>query len=281
MRWREKAAMTEVLVVTKGHPYDYSGFHAMFDANAAIVATCVEQPAAQVVLRPENVAGYDVVVFYDMWGIPSDSDGAPSATPPSDYVNSIEALLEAGRGLVLLNHALVQWPQWPLWREISGTTFRLTEGQVDGRTVPGSGYRGGAGEPHRNALQRLTPVDPTHPVVAGLEGGFELTDEVYLRTPLAETPDIVPLLRSDYAFTAANFNPPPLAPQAQREAWTHPDGDGVVVWAKRTRNSPVVACEPGDGPPAYANPAFRRLLANAIAWVASGEARGWAREQGW
>ena len=266
-----------VLVVAKGHPYDHNGFHAIFDDNEDLVSTFVEQPAAQIMLRPENVAPYDAVLFYDMWGIPTDPTSSASAEPPPAYVEAIEALLASGKGLVLLNHALVQWPMWPLWREISGTTFRLTAGEVNGRTVPGSGYRGGAGEPHRNATHRLSPVNPRHPVTRGLEGGFEITDELYLRTPLAATPDIVPLLSSDYAFTPANFNPPPLAPKSEQETWAHGDGDNVIVWAKRTRNSPVVASEAGDGPAAYANPHFRRLVDNALKWVASDEARAWAR----
>lgn len=267
----------QVLVVTKGHPFDRNAFHAMFDANPDIITTFVEQPAAQVMLRPEHIAPYDAVVFYDMWGIPLDPTSSANALPPKAYVEAIEALLDSGKGLVLLNHALVQWPQWPLWREISGSTFMLAEGELQGRRVPGSGYRGGAGEPHRNATHRLTPVDGAHPVVAGLDQGFEITDELYLRMPL-NSPDTVPLLVSDYRFTQANFNPPPLAPKAQQDAWVHPEGDNVIVWVKRSRGSPVVACEAGDGPAAYANPGFRRLLSNAIAWVASEPARTWARQ---
>ena len=267
----------QVLVVTKGHPFDRNAFHAMFDENREVVTTFVEQPAAQVMLRPEHVRFYDVVVFYDMWGVTLDPASSADGLPSAEYIGAIEALLDRGKGLVLLNHALVQWPLWPLWREVSGSTFMLAEGELQGRRVPGSGYRGGAGEPHRNATHRLTPVDAAHPVVAGLDQGFEITDELYLRTPLV-SPDIVPLLVSDYRFTQANFNPPPLAPRAQQDAWVHPDGDNVIVWAKRSRNSPVVACEAGDGPAAYANPAFRRLLRNAMAWVASEPARAWARQ---
>ena len=267
---------SEVLVVTKGHPFDQNAFHAMFDANPDIVATFVEHPAAQVILRPENITAYDAVVFYDMMGIPMGPDSLASAQPPVDYVKSIEALLDRGVGLVLLNHALVQWPLWPLWQEITGSTFRLTQGEVNGVVVPGSGYRGGGGEPYRNATHRLSPVGTSHPVTRGLEAGFEITDELYLRTPLPETADIVPLLKSDYAFTQANFNPPPLAPPTEQETWAHEDGDNVIVWARRARNSPVVASEAGDGPAAYSNPDFQRLLANAITWVASDDARAWA-----
>lgn len=265
------------LIVTKGHPFDYSAFHAIFDENLDLDSTFVEQPAAQVLLRPENIEPYDAIVFYDMWGVPMGPGSEVNAIPSPDYVRSVEALLEGGKGLVLLNHALVQWPHWPLWRQISGTTFRLARGEMNGIEVPGSGFRGGAGEPQRNARHRLAPLVVGHPVLAGLETGFEITDELYLRTPLPTGDDIVPLLKSDFVFNQKNFTPPPLAPQAERANWSHPDGDGVIVWAKRTRNSPVIACEAGDGPAAYANPQFRRLLSNAIHWVASDDGRAWAR----
>ena len=273
--------MVNLLVVTRGHRYDYNGFREMFDENRAIDATFVDQPAAQIIMRPENVAAYDAVLFYDMWGLPGwlvSSD----PVPPADYVRSIEAMLDSGKGLVLLNHALAGWPAWPLWRELSGTTFRMEPGVVDGQEVPPSGYRcDGFGETtgHHSATHRLTPDNPSHPVVAGLEGGFEITDELYLRMPMAESDDIVPLLRSDFSFTAENFNPLPSAVSPGQE-WTHPEGNDVIVWAKRVRNSPIIASEAGDCPAAYANPSFRRLLGNTISWVASDEARAWARRAG-
>jgi hypothetical protein len=40
-----------------------------------------------------------------------------------------------------------------------------------------------------------------------------------------------------------------------------------------------VASEAGDGPLAYANPAFRQFLHNAIKWVASDQAKAWARSR--
>ncbi|MDA0339453.1 MAG: ThuA domain-containing protein, partial [Proteobacteria bacterium] len=255
-----------VLVVTKGHPFDYNSFYAIFDESDELNATVVEQPAAQVMLRPENVSAYDAVVFYDMWGTETDG-GANFVSPPDDYVKTINALVESGMGMVLLNHATVQWPAWPYWREITGTSFMLTEGELYGETAPGSGYRGGGGEPERNATHRLIPVDPTHPVCAGLEAGFEITDELYIKTAgFEDDRDILPLFRSDYDFVKENFNPPPLAPAEEQANWDHPRGSNLITWAKRTGNSPVVATESGDGPLAYANPAFRLFLTNAIKW---------------
>lgn len=266
-----------VLLVSKGHDYDHDAFLDMFRELTEFEVTLVEQPAAQVILRPGNVQAYDAVLFYDMCGIPGIGlrhDGAnDTGVPPDDYVRSIEALLARGTGIVMLNHATVSWPEWPLWREISGTSFMLRSGTLDGRQVPGSGYRGGHG-PHPNATLHLVPQGE-HPVLAGLEDGFDITDELYLKSPQFEA-RVVPLLRGDYAFVAGNFTPPPLAPAAEQANWSHPEGSDLLVWANAAGASPVVASDLGDGPAAFGNPQFRKLLGNALRWVASAEARIWA-----
>ena len=173
-----------VLIVSKGHDFNHDAFLDMFTDMDGIQATLVQQPAAQVLLRPENIAHYDAVLFYDMSGIPGIGllhDGAnDTGIPPDGYRASIEALVERGTGLVLLNHATVSWPLWPLWRQISGTSFMLQRGELDGVKVPGSGYRGGHG-PFPNPSLRLVP-QCEHPVLDGLQEGFEITDEIYLKT---------------------------------------------------------------------------------------------------
>lgn len=271
-------AQTRVLLVSRGHDYDHNAFLEMIRSLPDIDATLVEQPAAQVLLRPENVTAYDAVLFYDMSGIAGAGllhDGAAdSGVPPPDYVRSIEALLQRGTGIVLLNHATVSWPEWPLWRRISGSSFMLRSGELEGEVVPGSGYRGGHG-PFPNPTLRLLPQGQ-HPVLEGLEDGFEITDEIYLKTPGFES-RVVPLLRGDYPFVAENFTPPPLAPAEEQANWAHPPGSDLLVWANAAGASPVVASDLGDGPAAFANPQFRRLLGNALHWVASEEARRWAK----
>ena len=270
---------TNVLIVSKGHDFDHNAFLAMFDDMAGVNATLVQQPAAQTLLRPDNAGAYDAVLFYDMSGIPGIGllhDGAnDTGIPPEQYRASIEALLDRGTGLVLLNHATVSWPLWPLWREITGTSFMLQAGELDGAPVPGSGYRGGHG-PHPNPTLRLVP-QCEHPVLAGLQDGFEITDEIYLKTPGFES-GVAPLLRGDYDFVGENFTPPPLAPPEEQANWNHPPGSDLVVWANRIGSSPVVASDVGDSPAAFGNPSFRRLVGNALRWVASEEARIWARD---
>ncbi len=266
-----------VLVVTKGHAFDHDAFLAMFDAMPDVEPTLVDQPAAQAVLQPEFVGDYDAVLFYDMSGIPgiglNHDRASADGLPPSSYRLAIESLLERGTGLVLLNHATVSWPHWPLWRRISGSSFMLRRGPLWGAEVPGSGYRGGHGPLPAPTLRLLPQV--AHPVLEGLESGFEITDEIYLKTPGFESA-VLPLLRGDYAFVAENFSPPPLAPPEEQADWQHPPGSDLLVWANAAGRSPVVASDLGDGPSAYGNPDFRRLLGNALRWVASEPARSWA-----
>lgn len=271
---------TKLLVVSKGHDYDHNSFLAMLQALPNIDSTLVEQPAAQVVLHPDNIKSYDAVLFYDMCGIPGAGlthDGADEQGQPSSrYRSAIESLVDNGTGLILLNHATVSWPNWPLWRTITGSSFMLQQGELHGKTVPGSGYRGGHG-PHPNPTLRLKP-DGQHPVLEGLEAGFEITDEIYLKTSDFES-NVVPLMRGEYNFVASNFTPPPLAPPEEQAAWDHPPGSDLIVWAHSAHNSPVVVSDVGDGPPAYENPAYQRLISNAVHWVASKEAQQWARQQ--
>ena len=268
-----------VLIVSKGHAYAHDSFLAMFETMAAITTTLVEQPAAQTVLLHDGDA-YDVVFFYDMSGIPDvglkHDNANNSGIPPEPYVAAIERLLQRGTGLLLVNHATVSWPLWPLWREIHGSSFMLAQGELEGQLVPGSGYRGGHG-PLPSATIDLLP-QCEHPVLEGLAEGFSITDELYLKTASYEA-NVLPLLRGDYEFVAANFSPPPLAPSEEQANWTHPPGSDLIVWARACRNAPVVVSDVGDSPLAYDDPAYRRLIENSLRWLASSEARRWAQSQ--
>jgi len=231
-------------------------------------------------LKPENVARFDAVLFYDMSGIANaglvHDDSNDTGQPTDDYRQSIEALVASGKGIVMLNHATCSWPDWPLWRQIHGSSFMLTEGEVFGDTVPGSGYAGGHG-PLPNPSFTLSPVNASHPVTAGLEDGLTLADEIYLKSNNFEA-NVLPLMRSDYDYVSSNFTAPPMAPAEQQEGWSHPKGSNLVVWANAAKNSPVVASDIGDSPGAFENPGFQRLLKNALQWVASKEARQWAKQ---
>ena len=277
---RGRGAVIELLIVSKGHEFAHDSFLAMFNDMSDINPTLVQQPAAQVVLQPENVNAYDGVCFYDMCGIPNvglTHDGAHNTgVPPADYVQAIESLLDTGMGMLLVNHATVSWPLWPLWRDIHGSSFMLSSGDLNGETVPGSGYRGGHG-PLENATIKLTP-ETQHPVLSGLEDGFDITDELYLKLD-RYGPHVQPLMRGQYDFVRENFTPPPLASAEEQANWEHPPGSDLIVWTNACRRSPVVVSDVGDSPLAYDDANYRRLIENAIHWLASDEAKAWAQAQ--
>jgi type 1 glutamine amidotransferase len=260
------------LLITKGHPFERDAFFKMFESWSDIACTAVEQPAAQAFFDPELARSWDAFVFYDMPGIEFRPDGPVFHDPPAQLKENFLELIEAGQGLVFLHHALAGWPTWPEYADILGGRFLYRPASLRGAQWPDSGYR-------HEISHRVSVVDPKHPVVAGLGEGFEILDEVYL-CPVFEA-DVVPLLRSDHAFVDSNFYSSARAVRGEmfsREGWSHPPGSNLIGWAQRRGRSPIVTLTCGDGPDAYANPAFRKLVGNAIRWVASPEAHKWAAE---
>lgn len=252
-----------VLVVTKGHPFERDAFFGTLETITDLAFTAVEQPAAQVFFEPARAAEWDAFLLYDMPGVDF-TKGAParSVDPPERLREQMTALVERGCGLVFLHHAVAGWPTWPAYHDWAGARFLYTPGPVRGRDYPDSGYR-------FDVEHTLTPVDPSHPVVAGLEQGFSLRDECYL-CPVFED-DVIPLLRSDYRFNDENFHSSAQAVAGRmgsREGWSHPPGSNLAAWARSLGPTRTVTILAGDGPAAYQNEGFRRLLANALRWVA-------------
>ncbi len=265
-------APLNVLLVTKGHPFERDAFHAVFDAFDDMAVTAVEQPAAEYFFDPEAAAGFDAIVCYDMPGIQfRPGQGPLFVDPPERLVEGFRNLLDAGKGLVFLHHALAGWPSWDEYARILGGRFLYEPANLLGRDCSDSGY-------HHAVTHRVSPVG-THPVTASVADGFEITDEVYLGEVFED--DVVPLLRSDYAFEAENFYSASRALRGQmfsNEGWPHPPGSNLIAWARREGRSPLVYFAAGDDPVAYENPGFRSVLGDAIRWVASQDARAWAKE---
>ena len=259
-----------VLVVTRGHPFDRNGFFAVFEANADIEWSHAEHPAAQLLFMPDIARRYDCFVLYDMPGINFQAGGPPEFfDPPASHVANVQALLEDGHPLVILHHACAAWPTWPQWAEIVGSHFLYQPGDSRGQAMPDSGYV-------LDVTHTVSPV-AEHPITDGVDA-FELTDELYLAPVF--TDDVTPLFVSDYDFVDSNFYSADRAVRGElnaRDGWAHPPGSNLVGWIKRAGNSPVVYLQFGDGPAAYENPNYRRVLANAIAWACSSEAAEWAR----
>jgi type 1 glutamine amidotransferase len=261
-----------VLVAAKGHPYLRDSFMAMFDALPGVACTLVEQPAVQRLMTPEGMAGFDALVLYDMPGLDFAAPDPPGyVEPDAAFKAGFLRLLDERIGVVALHHAIAGWPAWDDYAELLGGRFLYKPGPLRGVEGPDSGYR-------HDVRHRASVLDPGHPVVAGLPETFELNDELYLGEVFEDL--VTPLLASDAAFTRDNFYSATQAVGGRmfsNEGWEHGPGSRLIGWTKRARNSPLVYLQPGDGPPTYENPHYRRLIENAIRWVASPEAKAWAR----
>ena len=256
-----------VLVAAKGHPYLRDPFMAVFDDLPGIACTLVEQPAAALLMTREGMEGFDALVLYDMPGLDFAADPKPGyVEPDAAFKSGFEALLTQGKGVVALHHALAGWPAWPQYGEWLGGCFLYRPGELRGEAKLDSGYR------HDVAYEAVAVAD--HPVLAGLPPRFPLTDELYLAEVFEDA--VTPLLRADHPFTREGFHSAAHAVAGRmydNEGWDHPPGSNLIGWIKRAINSPLVYLQPGDGPPTYQSPHYRRLVENAIRWVASPEAR--------
>jgi type 1 glutamine amidotransferase len=251
-----------ILLVTKGHPFDKEAFFQIFDQMEEVNWTHVEQPAAQVFFDVKHADQYDAFVIYDMPGIEFNHNSPPTFTePPSEYKKNLLELINKGHGFVFLHHAIAGWPLWDDYAEILGGRFLYMPGSLRGKDLPDSGYRHG--------VEHMVKVVRDHPVTQGVPMEFPITDELYLSQVFEDS--IQPLLVSDYQFTAENFYSAAKAvaegKMFDNDGWTHASGSKYVGWSREPENSRIVYLQCGDDSMAYANVNFRKLVSNAIGWV--------------
>ena len=193
----------EVLLSTKGHPFQKGPFFGLFDSLMAegINNTSVEMPAARLFYKPANAKPYDVIVDYSMQGVGfGRKAGDPAPEAPEEFKRDIVELMEQGtHGFVFLHHHACSWPSWPEYAEIVGGRFLYYPDDLRGKAMPDSGYLLGV-----NSTYVVT--QPDHPVTAGLPASFDLQDELYLAPYFEE--DVVPLIRSNFDFRDQNFFSP-------------------------------------------------------------------------
>jgi uncharacterized protein len=260
-----------VLVVTAGHRFEAEPFFAMFDADAGIRWEGAEQPAAMDCFGADKAGTWDAIVMYDMPGIKFVDGESVLIDPPGDFRRRFTEMLDAGQGFVFLHHAMSAWPSWPEYADIIGGRFHYTPGELHGQLWPDSGY-------HFDVTHHVQITEPGHPICQGVPDGFELTDELYLVPILTDS--LTPLLRTDAPMTSDHFYSAALAIKKRyndRTGWHHPPTSPLLGWVKTAGRSPVAYLQPGHGPTAYANPNYRRLVANAIRWAASPAAHQWAQ----
>jgi type 1 glutamine amidotransferase len=143
---------------------------------------------------------------------------------------NLREFVESGKGVVVLHHALLNYQKWPWWyQEAVGGSYRL---QRDG-DVPSSTVKDGQ-------EMTVTPAD-SHPITASV-GPFHIVDESYKRMWMS--PRARALLTTD-----------------------NPNSDHALAWLSPNPDFRVVAIQLGHGPSAFANPAYRSLVHNAILWA--------------
>lgn len=264
--------LPNLLVATKGHPFDKAAFFGLFDRLQGVTWTHVEQPAAARLLGTEAAQDFSAIVFYDLPGLRFRSRRPPDLLEPTEAMKAgFEALLAAGKPLVFLHHAIAGWPTWDRYAQAIGTRFFYRPGSYQGRAYPDSGYL--------SSVRYEAEVVERHPVTEGLPERFAMDDELYLM-PLLE-PDVVPLVRARFDFVAERFHSAAAAVEGRgesRDGWTHPPGTDLIAWARRVGRSPIVVIQCGNDGGTFANPAFERLVANAVTWVTGRDAAHWAAE---
>ena len=267
----------KVMVVTKGHTYDREPFFQMWDSwGSDITWSHVEHPAADAMLSPKYSKLFDVYAFFDIGGPGVGSRGGqPPANippgafktannryypPPSEQLKTeFPKLLREGKGFVFLHHASAAWLHtWPEYSEVvGGACDWYAPNRVRGIDHPNHGYFG-------MTPQFISLVDKNHPITRGLGDGFHVTDEAYACHFFDDS--VHPLARTDFqpADPTKNLNP--------KVGYSN-----LAAWVKVAENSPVFFTQVGHGVTAWATPAYRQFVGNAIRWAASPEALAWAK----
>ena len=204
------------LVVTGGHPYDTT-FYSVFEGSDDIhwVHALSNHEAYRGDLRDK----YDVLVLYDFSQDISDTEKT-----------NLRNFVEAGKGIVVLHHAIADYQDWEWWyKDVVGGKYLL---KPDGAT-PASTYK--------DSQEACVQPVLRHPITAHI-GAMHLWDETYKGMWIS--PDVKVLLQSDA-----------------------PTSDGPVAWISPYEKSRVVYIQLGHGRSVHLYPAYHRLVQDAIRWT--------------
>lgn len=155
-----------------------------------------------------------------------------------EYRKNFIDLLNTGIGLVSLHHNLGGNGGWSEYRNIIGGKYVRQNEEIEGRQYTPSGYS------HGETLN-VTIVDKEHPITKGVEN-FTIHDETYSKFFVTDKAHI--LMKTD-----------------------HPKCNPEIAWTHKYGKSPVCYLMLGHDSKSWENPAFPKLLSNAINWVVSAD----------
>lgn len=215
-------APVRVLLVTGGHDHDIA-FYSVFD-DPRFRVTVDGHPSA---FRRDFRNRYDVLVLYD------------SSEIDEPKQKNVRAFVEAGKGVVVLHHAICSNLKWLWWgEEVVGGRWRFAP------ETPTTTYSHDERIPVRVAKR--------HPVTEGVSD-FTILDETY--KDLQISPKVDALLTTD-----------------------HPKSDRAVAWLGPHRFARVVYVQFGHDANAHRDPNYIRLVRNAVAWTAATPSSAEARQ---
>ncbi len=146
----------------------------------------------------------------------------------------LKSFIESGKGVLSLHHSIVDYTDWPWWyQEVTGGKYFVN---ADGRHTASS---------YREGLDfQVTPIPGKgdHPVLRGV-GPLWVNDELY--KGMEHSAAIEVLMET-----------------------THPDNDRPVVYVGPCQTARVVYVQLGHSADTMNNPGFRRLISNAVHWIA-------------
>ena len=143
-------------------------------------------------------------------------------------------LLKKGAAMLFLHHSLVSYQNWPEFIKILGGQYHTHTVVVNGDTLNTS-YEHDVNIP-------VKVENKKHPVTRGIRD-FDIVDEVYGGVEIL--PQVKPLLST-----------------------THPKSMRYLAWINHYGNSDVIYIQLGHGPSGYSNPNYRKLVRQAIEWLA-------------
>jgi uncharacterized protein len=201
-------------VITGGHAYDVPNFHLLFRALPGIDAYI--QHMNDFASSPEDVRdSYDAVLFYTMFMDEPIDEGLPwHAGKP---LTALQRLGATGQGIVVLHHAILAYPRWPVWSDISGLNDRSFEFD------------------HDQTLD-VHVADSQHPITAGLHD-WRMVDETYLMaSPGADSQTLLtvdhPRSMKTIAWTRTYRNTRVFCFQSGHDNLTWPDANFQQVLRK-------------------------------------------------
>jgi len=143
-------------------------------------------------------------------------------------------MLHNGKGLVVLHHAFCSYDSWPEYVKIVGGRYHHYPWSKDGIEQKPSTFQ-------HDVTLSVRVEDNKHPITKGITN-FDIIDEAYAGTEIRST--VHPLLSTN-----------------------SPHSGPLVCWTNTYGKSRVVTLTLGHDIQAWENPAFIKILSQAIRWA--------------